>query len=116
MARGRTDLARLEDFASRVDSLPQHAHAWPGQGYSDINFLIPELVDRIEYKKGTYYAEEGNLFAAGAVDVSYARKLDQSLAVLGTGSQLQGEADPVADIHFHPVEPRTLRAMVTVKF
>ena len=29
-----------------------HAH---GQGYSDINFMIPELIDRIEYKKVTYY-------------------------------------------------------------
>jgi outer membrane receptor protein involved in Fe transport len=74
------------DFASRVDGLPvnmpTHGH---GQGYSDINFLIPELVDRIEYKKGTYYAEEGNFSPAGAVDVTYARRLDQSLAVLGGG-------------------------------
>ena len=57
------------DFATRVDgmpvNMPTHGH---GQGYSDINFLIPELVDRIEYKKGTYYADEGNFSAAGAVD------------------------------------------------
>ena len=74
------------DFASRVDGLPvnmpTHGH---GQGYSDINFLIPELVDRIEYKKGTYYADEGNFSAAGAVDVSYARRLEHSLASLGGG-------------------------------
>src|SRR6187551_693451 len=41
------------DFASRVEGLPvnmpTHAH---GQGYSDINFMIPELVERIEYRKG----------------------------------------------------------------
>ncbi len=45
------------DFASFVDGMPinmrSHAH---GQGYSDLNFLIPELVQRIEYKKGTYFA------------------------------------------------------------
>ncbi|MEJ1963258.1 MAG: TonB-dependent receptor [Gammaproteobacteria bacterium] len=74
------------DFASRVDGLPvnmpTHGH---GQGYSDINFLIPELVERIDYKKGTYYADEGNFSAAGAVDVSYVRHLDRSLASLGGG-------------------------------
>jgi hypothetical protein len=74
------------DLASRVDSLPvnmpSHGH---GQGYSDINFLIPELIERIDYKKGTYYAEEGNFSAAGAVDISYARRLEHSLAVLGGG-------------------------------
>ena len=74
------------DLASRVDGLPvnmpTHGH---GQGYSDINFLIPELVDRIEYKKGTYYADEGNFSAAGAVDVTYSRRLEHSFALLGGG-------------------------------
>ncbi len=63
-------------------NMPTHGH---GQGYSDINFLIPELVERIDYKKGTYYADEGNFSAAGAADVTYARHLDQSIAVLGGG-------------------------------
>jgi hypothetical protein len=76
------------DLASRVDGLPvnmpTHGH---GQGYSDINFLIPELVERIDYKKGTYYADEGNFSAAGAVDVTYMRHLDKSLAVLGGGEE-----------------------------
>ena len=66
------------DFATRVDgipvNMPTHAH---GQGYSDLNFLIPELVDRVEYKKGTYYAEEGNFSAAGAADIRYRRSLDK---------------------------------------
>lgn len=44
-------------------NLPTNAH---GQGYSDHNFLIPELVATIQYKKGTYYAEEGDFSAAGA--------------------------------------------------
>ena len=76
------------DFASRVDGLPvnmpTHGH---GQGYSDINFVIPELVSRIAYRKGTYYAEEGNFSAAGAVDVIYADRLEKSLAVLGGGAE-----------------------------
>ena len=64
------------DFATRVDgvpvNMPTHAH---GQGYTDINFVIPELIDSIEYRKGTYYAEEGNFSAAGAADLRYKRRL-----------------------------------------
>jgi outer membrane receptor protein involved in Fe transport len=67
------------DFATRVDgvpvNMPTHAH---GQGYTDINFVIPELIDSIEYRKGTYYANEGNFSAAGAADVRYRRDLGGS--------------------------------------
>jgi hypothetical protein len=100
------------DFASRVDGLPvnmpTHGH---GQGYSDINFLIPELIDRIGYKKGTYYADEGNFSAAGAVDVTYARRLDRSLLAASGGengfrrtllavSPQWGESDLLAAIDY----------------
>jgi TonB dependent receptor-like, beta-barrel/TonB-dependent Receptor Plug Domain len=75
------------DLASYVEgmpvNMPTHAH---GQGYSDINFLIPELVDRIEYKKDTYYAEEGNFSAAGAVHIVCQRALEQKLVQATTGS------------------------------
>ena len=74
------------DFATRVDGIPvnqpTNAH---GQGYSDLNFLLPDLVDRVEYRKGTYYAEEGNFSAAGAADVRYRRSLDAPLVVLSGG-------------------------------
>ena len=54
------------DFATFVDgmpvNMPTHAH---GHGYSDLNWLIPELVDRIRYRKGPYYAEEGDFSSAG---------------------------------------------------
>jgi len=56
------------DLASEVDdmpvNMPTHAH---GQGYSDLNFLIPELVADLHYKKGPYYADEGDFATAGAV-------------------------------------------------
>ncbi|HSW15758.1 MAG TPA: TonB-dependent receptor plug domain-containing protein, partial [Ramlibacter sp.] len=49
------------DFTTFVDgvpvNLPTHAH---GQGYTDLNFLIPELVDSVHYRKGPYYAQEGD--------------------------------------------------------
>jgi hypothetical protein len=74
------------DFATRVDGLPvnmpTNAH---GQGYSDLNFLIPELVESVEYKKGTYYAEEGDFSAAGAADIRYKRSLDQGLLAVSGG-------------------------------
>ncbi len=74
------------DLATSVDgvpvNMPTHGH---GQGYTDINFLIPELVQSIEYRKGTYYAESGNFSAAGAVDMRYRRTLDAPLVTVEAG-------------------------------
>ncbi|HPF25324.1 MAG TPA: TonB-dependent receptor [Steroidobacteraceae bacterium] len=72
------------DFATRVDgmpvNMPSHGH---GQGYMDINFVIPELVDRIVYRKGTYYPELGNFSAAGAADMSYATSQTPFVSISG---------------------------------
>ena len=69
------------DFATFVDgvpiNLPTHAH---GQGYTDINFLIPELVERIHFRKGPYYADLGDFSSVGAVNMKYSRSLNYSLA------------------------------------
>jgi outer membrane receptor protein involved in Fe transport len=74
------------DLATSVDgvpvNMPTHGH---GQGYSDINFVIPELVESIAYRKGTYYADTGNFSAAGAVDMRYRHQLDAPLLVLEGG-------------------------------
>jgi outer membrane receptor protein involved in Fe transport len=76
------------DFATRVDgvpvNMPTHAH---GQGYSDLNFLIPELVNSVQYKKGTYYADEGNFSAAGAADIRYRRTLDTPFMAMLAGGE-----------------------------
>jgi outer membrane receptor protein involved in Fe transport len=76
------------DLATSVDgvpvNMPTHGH---GQGYTDINFVIPELVQSIEYRKGTYYAETGNFSAAGAVNLRYEQKLDGPLVVLEGGEE-----------------------------
>ncbi|WP_082337175.1 TonB-dependent receptor [Porphyrobacter sp. AAP60] len=54
------------DFAGFVDSVPinmrSHGH---GQGYLDFNFLIPETVERIDFRKGPYFADVGDFSAAG---------------------------------------------------
>jgi hypothetical protein len=74
------------DFATSLDgipvNLPTNAH---GQGYTDMNFMTPELVDTISYKKGTYYADEGNFSAAGAADIRYRRSLDAPFMTLSGG-------------------------------
>ncbi len=49
-------------------NLPTHAH---GQGYSDINWLIPELVSYVQFKKGPYYADQGDFSTAGAYNLFY---------------------------------------------
>ncbi len=74
------------DFATYVGGVPvnmtTHAH---GQGYTDLNFLIPELVERIAFRKGPYFAEEGDFSSAGAAHIDYFRRLDASLAQLTLG-------------------------------
>jgi hypothetical protein len=74
------------DFAFSVDgvpvNLPTHAH---GQGYSDLNFMVPELVDFIEYKKGPFYAEVGDFSGAGAADIHVVNRLAQSIALAQVG-------------------------------
>jgi hypothetical protein len=74
------------DFATTVNGLPvnmpTHGHS---QGYADLNFLMPELVDRIEYRKGPYFAQTGDFSAAGSADIRYLRKLDAPLALLTVG-------------------------------
>jgi len=74
------------DLATSVNgvpvNMPTHGH---GQGYTDINFIIPELVSAIEYRKGPYYAETGNFSAAGAVNLRYRHTLDEPFFVVEGG-------------------------------
>ncbi|MBS0539922.1 MAG: TonB-dependent receptor, partial [Proteobacteria bacterium] len=70
-----------------VDGMPvnmrTHAH---GQGYADLNFLIPELVDRLLARKGPYWASEGDFSSAGAVHLTYADRLEKNLIAATGGS------------------------------
>jgi hypothetical protein len=75
------------DFATRVAgvpvNLPSHGH---GQGYADLNFLLPEMVQRIEYRKGPYFAASGDFSAAGAAEVAYRRVFEAPFGQLSLGS------------------------------
>ncbi len=79
------------DFATSVDgvpvNLPTHAH---GQGYTDLNFLIPELIQTVHYRKGPYYADVGDFGSAGAADIGYVDRLDRGLFQMTGGSSGYG--------------------------
>jgi outer membrane receptor protein involved in Fe transport len=73
------------DLGTYVDDMPinqpSHAH---GQGYTDLNFVIPELADGLSYTKGPYYADVGDFGAVGSVRMAYRDTTpDQVSATLG---------------------------------
>ncbi len=57
-----------------------------GQGYSDTNFMIPELIDYMQYRKGPYYADYGDFSSIGAIDISYVNTLKQGIARTTVGT------------------------------
>ncbi|MFI5304988.1 MAG: TonB-dependent receptor [Nitrospiria bacterium] len=75
------------DLKTTIDdmpvNMPTHAH---GQGYTDLNFVIPELVQSLQYKKGIYYATEGDFSSAGAVNMVWAHSLDKGINEVTYGS------------------------------
>jgi hypothetical protein len=74
------------DFAIFIDgmplNLPSHAH---GEGYSDMNVVIPEFVERIDASKGPYYAGVGDYGSAGNAQVVYYRTLPRNFAEVDGG-------------------------------
>jgi hypothetical protein len=74
------------DLATYVDDMPvnQRSHAH-GQGWTDLNFLIPELTARLDYRKGPYSAREGDFASAGSAAVTYANRLVRDVATLSVG-------------------------------
>ncbi|MEJ2514807.1 MAG: TonB-dependent receptor [Gammaproteobacteria bacterium] len=74
------------DFATWIDGMPVNNPASAhGQGYTDVNFLIPELIAEVHYRKGGYYAEVGDFSSAGSADISTFRTLSRPLIKAGVG-------------------------------
>jgi len=75
------------DFAVSVDgmpvNMPSHGH---GQGYADLNFLIPELVSGVRYQKGPYFAQAGDFSLAGSASLDYFGVLEAPFAEVTLGS------------------------------
>ncbi|HUN55593.1 MAG TPA: TonB-dependent receptor [Smithella sp.] len=74
------------DFAVFLDNmplnLPSHAH---GEGYADMNVVIPELVQQIDWEKGPYYADVGNYGSAGSAHLVFYKTLPQNFAIVEAG-------------------------------
>jgi hypothetical protein len=91
------------DFATFVEgvpiNMPTNAH---GQGYTDLNFLIPELVEKIDYRKGPYFAEDGDFSSAGSARIKYVDTLPRGILNLTGGDNgyrrmvLAGSTSPSA--------------------
>jgi len=87
------------DFATTVAGVPvntptgAHAH-----GYADVGFLIPELVSGVQFRKGPYFADEGDFSAAGAANISYVNHLERPLMHASMGNdgwgRVLGAASP----------------------
>ncbi len=75
------------DLAISVDgmpvNMPTHGH---GQGYADINFLIPELIRSVDVRKGPYFADVGDFGSAGAVSIDYVNRLPKNFVETTVGS------------------------------
>jgi hypothetical protein len=75
------------DFAVFLDdmplNLPSHAH---GEGYADMNTVIPEFVQRLDYEKGPYYADVGNYGSAGSAHLEFYKALPENFITLEGGS------------------------------
>lgn len=74
------------DFSSHIDGMPinmrTHGH---GQGYTDLNFIVPEFIQRIDYQKGPYHAEDGDFSTAGSAHFRLADAFSKSMIQLEMG-------------------------------
>jgi hypothetical protein len=81
------------DFSTTVAGLPvnmpTHGH---GHGYSDLNFLIPELISGVQFSKGPYFADQGDFTTAGAANINYVNMLARPLVRIGGGGDGFGRA------------------------
>lgn len=81
------------DFATTVAGLPvnmpTHGH---GHGYSDLSFLMPELVSGVQFSKGPYFADQGDFATAGAANINYVNALDRPILRASGGGQGYGRA------------------------
>ena len=76
-----TDMATFWDDVPI--NLPTNAH---GQGYTDLNFLIPETISGLEVRKGPYWADVGDFDNAGALNISLRDSIDRNIQSVTMGS------------------------------
>ncbi len=76
------------DFSTYFDGMPvnwrTHAHA---QGYMDLNFIIPEIIERVDFQKGPYFADSGDFSLAGSGSMKTYDVLDEGFSEITLGSE-----------------------------
>ena len=83
------------DFSAHAQGVPlnmrTHGH---GQGYLDLNFIIPEMVATTKFRKGPYHASVGDFSSAGTVEFLYYDRLPEPVlsASLGENGYQRGLA------------------------
>ncbi len=90
------------DFNTSIDGMPvnmrTHGH---GQGYTDLNFIIPELISTIDYRKGAYYADVGDFSGAGAASFNLKNSLGEKLISTTLGENNYGRLLATGDIQLN---------------
>jgi opacity protein-like surface antigen len=76
-----TDMATFWDDVPI--NLPTNAH---GQGYTDLNFMIPETISGLAVRKGPYFADVGDFDNAGALNISLRDSVDRNIQSVTAGS------------------------------
>lgn len=75
------------DLAIKIDgmpvNMPTHGH---GQGYADINFMIPELIQSVNVRKGPYFADVGDFGSAGSLTIDYINRLPRNILETTNGT------------------------------
>ena len=75
------------DLAIKIDgmpvNMPTHGH---GQGYADINFMIPELIQSVNVRKGPYFADVGDFCSAGSLTIDYINRLPRNILETTNGT------------------------------
>jgi len=75
------------DLAIKIDgmpvNMPTHGH---GQGYADINFMIPELIQSVNVRKGPYFADVGDFGSAGSLTIDYVNRLPKNILETTNGT------------------------------
>jgi hypothetical protein len=75
------------DLAIKIDgmpvNMPTHGH---GQGYADINFMIPELIQSVNVRKGPYFADVGDFGSAGSLTIDYINRLPKNILETTNGT------------------------------
>jgi outer membrane receptor protein involved in Fe transport len=100
------DIDHGTDLSLWFDGMPvnmiSHGH---GQGYADLHFVIPELVENVEVNKGPYYIEYGDLATAGAVRMRTHRKFGESRVSLGAGMFNTFRSLSILTLEHAPLKP-----------